>query len=461
MSHRIAVPFKRGLFRKRPIDLVDVLFGVPRALWLADSDPPHLPLGEVALVACEGAARGVALEAREDGVEVRLFTCASRADVDLAVDLAAAFMSAGSGSAVNGEGISFSHVRELFAHYDEARRAAYVAWGPSVVAEHLSGKNALALSGPWASVTISAAELRAWREEGGDLATSVLEHLARMQSIARAAHRALDDGPVQDLHRLAAEETRDAACGGVAQWLERTSAVPTERAGVWDRLSALPPAILADGRVLFPALRLFAELAAERANGANAANAAHGAERTDGADRAPQRALAERLRALACGCACRDAAFAHRLAREAFALAQQGKFAGALSLFDAVVEWPRLSAVSGVAERRTPSVAPSEQSTWMCNALWAVQADNNKLPLDAARARRYVTLSLPYGPENPAIFFNAACVSFELGDRERALSLVSLAAHHRYPNLAAIAREPLFEPLRGDPRFAVAMEGRL
>ncbi len=427
MSHRITVPLKRGLFRKRPIDLQDVLAGVPRAVWLSGSVPLHLPIDHDVLIGCDGAARGVALTAREDGVVVRLFTCASRADVDLAVDLVASFMRAGSGTANDEEGTNFEDVRELFAHYDETRRAGYVAWGPHVVTEHVTGEDAISLSGPWCAVTLAASDLRAWREKGGDFSARVVDYMVASQTIARAARRALEHGPIEELHRLVGEPTREAACTGIAQWIEESWADPALRARACERLGALPPALLGDGRVLFCALRLLSEHECEAANS--------------------DAALADRVRVLASACACRDPHFAIRVAGEALGLAQKGSFAAALVLFDAVVEWPRLPVPA--------------QGTWMGNALWAVQADNNKLRVDAARARRYVTLALAYGPANPAIFFNAACVSSELGDHERALSLISLAAHHRYPHLAAITREPLFEPLRRDPRFEVAMAGRL
>ncbi|XXX77491.1 hypothetical protein WMF30_01780 [Sorangium sp. So ce134] len=43
-----------------------------------------------------------------------------------------------------------------------------------------------------------------------------------------------------------------------------------------------------------------------------------------------------------------------------------------------------------------------------------MQDDNTHLGKDPERARRYLAACVPRGPENPAIFFNAACVAVEL-----------------------------------------------
>jgi hypothetical protein len=92
------------------------------------------------------------------------------------------------------------------------------------------------------------------------------------------------------------------------------------------------------------------------------------------------------------------------------------------------------------------------------NALYAIARDNNGLPIDPARHRRFVAAALPHGPENPSIFFNAACVLMELGETERVFECIGLAVRHGFEDLAKMRGEPLFEPLRDDPRFAAAFE---
>ncbi|MEU9337969.1 hypothetical protein AB0D49_33210 [Streptomyces sp. NPDC048290] len=100
------------------------------------------------------------------------------------------------------------------------------------------------------------------------------------------------------------------------------------------------------------------------------------------------------------------------LARYACELAYHHRnFAQALTIYDAVIEAP--------ADRMTPVIYQE--------ALWAVQTDNNHLPVQPERARRYLRASLPHGPENPAIFYNAACVWIELGELEETLGCLRRA----------------------------------
>lgn len=100
--------------------------------------------------------------------------------------------------------------------------------------------------------------------------------------------------------------------------------------------------------------------------------------------------------------------------------------------------------------------------TTYCNALWAVQDDNTHLGKDPARARRYLAASLPHGPENPAIFYNAACVAVELDDIEGALGFVRDAVRHGYEARetmrAAFHTEALFAKIRDDRRFFLALD---
>lgn len=88
-----------------------------------------------------------------------------------------------------------------------------------------------------------------------------------------------------------------------------------------------------------------------------------------------------------------------------------------------------------------------------CNALWVIQNDNSKLGTQPKRAKRYLEACLPHGPKNPAVYFNAACVLFELGDHDGALSQIENAKAHNYDRLENVRDEKLLAPLRSHPRF--------
>lgn len=97
----------------------------------------------------------------------------------------------------------------------------------------------------------------------------------------------------------------------------------------------------------------------------------------------------------------------------------------------------------------------SLEKTAYCNALWVVQSDNNKLPLDPERSRRFLQYCLPHAPENPAIFFNAACVYMELGERDKVLESLKNAVEHGYDDIhlleQQVLHESLFRPVANDP----------
>ena len=92
------------------------------------------------------------------------------------------------------------------------------------------------------------------------------------------------------------------------------------------------------------------------------------------------------------------------------------------------------------------------------NALYAVMADNTGLGVQPERARRYAEAALPFGPRNPSIFYNSACVYVELGQIDKVLENVALALEHNYDKPQQMQDEELFEPLRDDPRFVALFE---
>jgi hypothetical protein len=121
----------------------------------------------------------------------------------------------------------------------------------------------------------------------------------------------------------------------------------------------------------------------------------------------------------------------------AFQYATGGRPADAVTLFDVLLP------VRGLA-----------LSTY-CNALWVAQDDNTHLGVNEARARRYLALCLPHGPDNPAVFFNACCVLSEVGDIEGALEQLEQAVAHgfdREPMKKQLQNEAVLAPMRKDGR---------
>ncbi len=135
-----------------------------------------------------------------------------------------------------------------------------------------------------------------------------------------------------------------------------------------------------------------------------------------------------------------DKSFADLLAYHAFQAIQSQQWLEAIAIFDLVIDSPDLD------------------RTAYNNALYAIMADNNKMPLDRPRAERFLASALRFAPENPAIFFNAACLFLELGDTERTLAHLTLARKHGHPAPEAMRDEPLFAPIANDPRFVAIFE---
>lgn len=115
-------------------------------------------------------------------------------------------------------------------------------------------------------------------------------------------------------------------------------------------------------------------------------------------------------------------------------LAQKKRFPDALTIFDDLV-----------------TLGDLDRTTY-CNALWAVMNDNHHLGVMPERARIYLAACVPHGPTNPAIFFNEACVRFELGDVDGAFKAIEQAKDFDY-ELENIRDEKLLAPLHSDPRW--------
>lgn len=92
-------------------------------------------------------------------------------------------------------------------------------------------------------------------------------------------------------------------------------------------------------------------------------------------------------------------------------------------------------------------------------ALWVVQTDNTHLPVDPERARRYLEAALPHADRTPAIYLNAACVVFELGETAQAFEYLKKAARAGSPGLEEVRNASMFASVAEDPRFLAALSG--
>jgi hypothetical protein len=122
------------------------------------------------------------------------------------------------------------------------------------------------------------------------------------------------------------------------------------------------------------------------------------------------------------------------LAIAAYHMLTSRRFADALRVYDAIIERPHL-----------------ELSAYN-NALWVVQHDNTGLPVDEARARRYLAHAVRHAPMNPSIFLVAAGVKLELGEVDAAFENLVLAARRVVPLQDDLTRA-LLEPIRRHPRW--------
>lgn len=92
-----------------------------------------------------------------------------------------------------------------------------------------------------------------------------------------------------------------------------------------------------------------------------------------------------------------------------------------------------------------------------CNALYALQHDNSGLPINSKRNYAFLEKCLPFGPKNPAIYFNAACVYAEMNAFEQIYKCVKLAEEYHYKNfdgmMKSIKTDILFAALRESDWF--------
>lgn len=445
MSHQIAVVDNdklggrvRAMFRKAPPSRLDVLSRLPGLIWSEARARAQLAEGGEVLIARDGAARGVSLRVDEVGMFVRIFTASSAADLDLAIEIVSAMLEARGDLAVNEDGEPLNDLAAVRRRYDAEFRRAYLEWGPLAIVEAVQDGGSAELGGPWANATLSTEDLERLREAHAtpaELSAAILARLVDTQRAARAVHDDLAAGRVPT-----APDAIVAAA--VESWLESDP----EPAAIATALGTVSGAVLDNCRLLTVAL-------------------VHGpALRAAGAS-----ALVRDLRTRAVRAATATPSFANELAARALALAQDEEFPIALELFDVIVLLPALdtdaidvsSGSVEVDEDERANEHVNAQSSWLCNATWAAQVDNNHLPLDTDRARLYIERALPFAPGNPAIFFNLACLAVEIEDHAGALRYISAAKQHGFARMADIAATAMLAPLRSSPDWSRALAGEL
>jgi hypothetical protein len=137
------------------------------------------------------------------------------------------------------------------------------------------------------------------------------------------------------------------------------------------------------------------------------------------------------------------ARFAETLAWKALRLLMQKKYAESIELFKLCLRMGTKDKILDVSI--------------YCNALYVLQKDNTGLPVDTILNLEFLEKCLPAGPQNPAIYFNAACLYMEMNDLDRVRECIQLAKELKYENYASMIAEiknaPMFSAFVNDNRF--------
>jgi len=87
-----------------------------------------------------------------------------------------------------------------------------------------------------------------------------------------------------------------------------------------------------------------------------------------------------------------------------------------------------------------------------CNALYVLQNDNTGLPVNPELNNKFIKASLPYACQNPAVFYNIACLHNEMKEYDKAYDMVKMALDHKYDGYesmkAEIINEGIFKRFR-------------
>lgn len=133
------------------------------------------------------------------------------------------------------------------------------------------------------------------------------------------------------------------------------------------------------------------------------------------------------------------------LAAKAYRLAKSKRFAESIRLFTLIFKL-----------ELNPGQKVSDLTPY-CNALYVLQHDNTGLPIDASLNQYFLDKCLPYGPKNPAIYFNAACLYAEMNLVDQAIDCIVLARQHKYAQyddmIEKMKRDSMFFAVVSDERF--------
>lgn len=97
-----------------------------------------------------------------------------------------------------------------------------------------------------------------------------------------------------------------------------------------------------------------------------------------------------------------------------------------------------------------------------CNALWVLQNDNTGLPVNQKLNQAFLEKCLPFGPKNPAIYFNALCLYVEMNDLDQAFTCLKFVKKYEFKFInegeydmliKQLKTEKLFIKLRHDVRY--------
>lgn len=97
-----------------------------------------------------------------------------------------------------------------------------------------------------------------------------------------------------------------------------------------------------------------------------------------------------------------------------------------------------------------------------CNALWVLQNDNTGLPANKKLNQAFLEKCLPFGPKNPAIYFNALCLYVEMNDLDQAFTCLTFVKKYEFKFInegeydmliKQLKTEKLFIKLRHDVRY--------
>lgn len=86
---------------------------------------------------------------------------------------------------------------------------------------------------------------------------------------------------------------------------------------------------------------------------------------------------------------------------------------------------------------------PHQDLSIYCNALYVLQNDNSGLPVNYDLNKKFLSQCLKHAPENPAIFFNAACLYVEMGEYNQAYHMIKQAIEHNYKNIESMKNQIL------------------